>query len=432
MRPLSLDELREAISVLPLQTAWDPKKLVNNIRTVLSCCGSLIVVDEEQLTAHFIHPSVQQFLLSGKEDPNNFRFSRQAAELDMARVILTYLHYNVFQKQISTIRVPSVPAQDAPARITAAALGNSSVVRTLALQLLRKRDPGRMDIGKTLSDISGQYQSQTQQRFHFYLYAHEYWLHHAKVLSQDDEPEIHLLKRILSPSMRFTPFDLAHWQSGNTPGLAAALCEQGKFPNAGGVGRALGRGHYALFACNLRSRRYAIQGIARIMPWLRRRCHAGVSSIDLSIDLRARLIQLSGLYEFRAVVRRWLLKPHFNEEECEQLLRPIAGATADGYRIAVVLMKAQNNQSECEEDHDYILLDGDKLCECMVPERFNGLIGRLRDTKHNRVGLHETVHELPGSVPRILVEWPGQRVRPVYGVVRPSRAEELDIKSKRY
>ncbi|KAK8119774.1 uncharacterized protein PG998_004400 [Apiospora kogelbergensis] len=196
MRPLSLDELREAISVLPLQTAWDPKKLVNNIRTVLSCCGSLIVVDEEQLTAHFIHPSVQQFLLSGKEDPNNFRFSRQAAELDMARVILTYLHYNVFQKQISTIRVPSVPAQDAPARITAAALGNSSVVRTLALQLLRKRDPGRMDIGKTLSDISGQYQSQTQQRFHFYLYAHEYWLHHTKVLSQDDEPEIHLLKRI--------------------------------------------------------------------------------------------------------------------------------------------------------------------------------------------------------------------------------------------
>ncbi|KAK7957786.1 hypothetical protein PG988_012634, partial [Apiospora saccharicola] len=63
MRPLSLDELREAISVVPLQTTWDPRKLVNDARSVLSSCGSLVFIDEEQLTAHFIHPSVQQFLL---------------------------------------------------------------------------------------------------------------------------------------------------------------------------------------------------------------------------------------------------------------------------------------------------------------------------------------------------------------------------------
>ncbi|KAK7955733.1 uncharacterized protein PG986_004955 [Apiospora aurea] len=154
MRPLSLDELREAISVVPLQTTWDPKKQINDARSVLACCGSLLIIDEDQSTAHFIHPSVQQFLLSGREDPSDFHFSRKVAELDMARVILTYLNYNVFQTQLSTVKVPSLPARDVPARIMASSLGNSERIRALALHLLRKRHQGHLDIGQRLSDYS--------------------------------------------------------------------------------------------------------------------------------------------------------------------------------------------------------------------------------------------------------------------------------------
>ncbi|KAK8128957.1 hypothetical protein PG984_010065 [Apiospora sp. TS-2023a] len=153
MRPLSLDELREAISVVPLQTTWDPRKLVNDARSVLSSCGSLVFIDEEQLTAHFIHPSVQQFLLGDREDPNEFHFSKEAAELDMARIILTYLNYNVFQKQISTTSVPNIPVGDAPARIMAASIGTSSRVRTLALHLLRTQKHEDFDIGQTVHNV---------------------------------------------------------------------------------------------------------------------------------------------------------------------------------------------------------------------------------------------------------------------------------------
>ncbi|KAK8052322.1 hypothetical protein PG993_003707 [Apiospora rasikravindrae] len=219
MRPLSLDELREAISVVPLQTTWVPKRLVNNTRAVLSCCGSLLVIDEEQLTAHFIHPSVQQFLLSGREDPNDFHFSREAAELNMARVVLTYLNYNVFQKQVSTLKVPSVPARDVPARIMAASLGNSERIRALALQMLRKRRQGNLDIGQKLSGYSGQFQNQSQQQFYFYNYAHNHWLQHTRFLSPDNRPELDLLRRVLTPSMRFTPNERERWLSGNTPDL---------------------------------------------------------------------------------------------------------------------------------------------------------------------------------------------------------------------
>ncbi|KAK8081087.1 hypothetical protein PG997_008905 [Apiospora hydei] len=235
MRPLSLDEPREAISVVPLQTTWDPKKLINDARSVVACCGSLLIIDEEQSMAHFVHPSVQQFLLSGREDPSHFHFSREAAELDMARVVLTYLNYNVFQTQLSTVKVPSVPARDVPAHIMAASLGNSERIRALALHLLRKRHQGHLDIGQRLSDYSGQFHSKSQHRFYFYLYAHHYWLHHTKVLSPENVLELGLLRRVLSPSMRFRSDERDEWLSENTPGLAAAMYEQRKFPDARGT-----------------------------------------------------------------------------------------------------------------------------------------------------------------------------------------------------
>ncbi|KAK7926616.1 hypothetical protein PG985_003614 [Apiospora marii] len=335
MRPLSLDELREAISVVPLQTTWDPRKLVNDARSVLSCCGSLVFVDEEQLTAHFIHPSVQQFLLNDREDPNEFHFSKEAAELNMARVILTYLNYNVFQTQVSKTVVPNIPAGDAPARIVTAALRTSSHASiNIALRLLRMRKHGDLDIGQTISDYSGQFQAQGQRQFHFYLYAHHYWIQHTKGLSSDNMSEIGLLRHVLSPSMRFSSPEKHHWLSGNTPGLAAAIYEQRKFPDTRGAARALARDHLGLFHCNLRSRRHAIQGVVNMMRWLRKCSPDQIRYADFSIGMRIRLIQLSGLYRDHNC-SRLLLEPNFTAEEYTLLLQPIGDAKTDSYRIAV-------------------------------------------------------------------------------------------------
>jgi ankyrin repeat domain-containing protein 50 len=58
-RPLTSEELRDAISVVPGETAWNVQKLVNDMRNTLDGCGSLLVVDEEHSTVHFAHHSVR-------------------------------------------------------------------------------------------------------------------------------------------------------------------------------------------------------------------------------------------------------------------------------------------------------------------------------------------------------------------------------------
>jgi hypothetical protein len=81
-RPLTMEELSHAISVVPGDTTWNVKKLVNDMHKTLDCCGSLLVVDEEHLTVHFTHHSVKQHLLSDFIDLNVRRYRVRLPEAD--------------------------------------------------------------------------------------------------------------------------------------------------------------------------------------------------------------------------------------------------------------------------------------------------------------------------------------------------------------
>ncbi|KAL8325300.1 hypothetical protein RB597_008523 [Gaeumannomyces tritici] len=63
--PLTTDELREALSVNPGNTDWNPAQLLNDVYSALAYCGSLVTVDEEDFTVRLVHHSVKQFLLGG-------------------------------------------------------------------------------------------------------------------------------------------------------------------------------------------------------------------------------------------------------------------------------------------------------------------------------------------------------------------------------
>ncbi|KAI1326098.1 hypothetical protein F5Y16DRAFT_375777 [Xylariaceae sp. FL0255] len=86
VQPLSKDEIREALSVRPYEPALDPSHLINDIQAALTTGGSLIVVDEEELTVRFIHPSVKQFLLGDLEIGQKAYIDRANAHLEMAKV----------------------------------------------------------------------------------------------------------------------------------------------------------------------------------------------------------------------------------------------------------------------------------------------------------------------------------------------------------
>ena len=92
-RPLTVEEIREALSVEPGEKAWNADKLINNMQKVLDCCGSLVIIDEELWTVHFAHHSIKQHLISNAEGTNSaFALTSRSAESALTTICITYLN----------------------------------------------------------------------------------------------------------------------------------------------------------------------------------------------------------------------------------------------------------------------------------------------------------------------------------------------------
>ncbi|KAH7124731.1 hypothetical protein EDB81DRAFT_911957, partial [Dactylonectria macrodidyma] len=182
-RPLTTEELREALSVVPGNAVWSPTRLLNDVYSALACCGSPIAVDEEESTVRLVHHSVKQFLLSGFRHSTGAVFTVDSANRTMREVIITYLNYDVFNTQLSTIVVPQISAEAAPSRIIRS-IDAAGSMRSLALKLLQSRRQPNCDISKVLADASKHFKSPSVNQFQFYSYAKQYWLQHTWRISE--------------------------------------------------------------------------------------------------------------------------------------------------------------------------------------------------------------------------------------------------------
>jgi hypothetical protein len=182
-RPLTIEELREALSVVPGDAVWNSEKLLNDVYSTLSCCGCLLTVDEEELTVRLVHHSVKQFLLNGFADSSNISFTLNSAQRKMADIIVTYLSYGVFETRLSTLVAPQMMTGSVPSGIIHSTLDSSSTIRNLALKLLKSRKCPEHDISRTLVEMSKSLGSRSINKFHFYSYAKSYWLQHIFYVS---------------------------------------------------------------------------------------------------------------------------------------------------------------------------------------------------------------------------------------------------------
>ncbi|KAK7431630.1 hypothetical protein QQZ08_001848 [Neonectria magnoliae] len=221
-RPLTAEELREALSVTPGNTEWDPAKLVNNIYSTLACCGGLITVDEEERTIRLVHHSVKQYLIGDFHDNGESSFDQEDANKRMGRIILTYLNYNVFDTQVSTVVVPDIYAGAAPKRIIES-LDTSKRSRAMALKLLKSRlktdaaSQANYNIGRTLADRSKQFKNKLEHKeFAFYPYAKAYWLFHTMSISEEDGFSHNALLRLLEQQSSDTASPPAPWDLADT------------------------------------------------------------------------------------------------------------------------------------------------------------------------------------------------------------------------
>ena len=116
-RPLAMEELRHAVSVVPGDATWDMRKLINDVQRVVDCCGSFILVDEEYLTIHFIHHSIKQYLLSDFKDTSVRRYHVDSIEADLrlGEICVTYLSLDVPDMQLEAVRTdPQTQSKQGP------------------------------------------------------------------------------------------------------------------------------------------------------------------------------------------------------------------------------------------------------------------------------------------------------------------------------
>ncbi|KAI0176983.1 hypothetical protein BJ166DRAFT_11800 [Pestalotiopsis sp. NC0098] len=206
-RPLVMDEFREALSVTPGDTVWDPRKLINNIQSTLACCGSLVVIDEEERTVRLLHQSVAQFLQEITPDLTQWSFSAQDASSLLGSITVTYLNYGVFDRQLSRQVIPRIDAREAPDKIIAQTLRPlGTMAQKLAnTRLIPQRSLNR-DIGEVLFNAGSSRWSNmpTENVFHLLAYCSENLLSHTSSMSYDP-PTVRLFERLLSDP-QFAPW----------------------------------------------------------------------------------------------------------------------------------------------------------------------------------------------------------------------------------
>ena len=103
LRPLHVEELKEAVAFSPQDKHWEEDKIPNEDFMFESCRG-LIIKDEDDGTVHFAHHTVRQYLIGGlatKVDPS-FEVSTPDADYLAGLTCVAYLSFSDFENQLTS------------------------------------------------------------------------------------------------------------------------------------------------------------------------------------------------------------------------------------------------------------------------------------------------------------------------------------------
>lgn len=187
-RPLTLEELREAISIEPGNPTWNSARMENDVIKLLDCCGSLVIVDEEFSVVQFAHSSVKQHLetIPTGNDISEYHINTTAAGVLMGEIVVTYLNLDVLQNTLtntsSSLQTLTLPDMTV---LLKASLPPQNFATNLARKLLKNRKKPGYDVGRDLEIVAGfkmEQQTQSLETHSFLSYAQEHWLSHTELL----------------------------------------------------------------------------------------------------------------------------------------------------------------------------------------------------------------------------------------------------------
>ncbi|KAH8886888.1 hypothetical protein GQ53DRAFT_874485 [Thozetella sp. PMI_491] len=184
--PLTLDELRVALSVVPGNLDWHSSTLPKDGSSLVSLCGGgLIELDEEDSRVRFIHHSAFRHITtpSTTADPatSNFYTTLEDAELYMGSVCVTYLNFPIFDSRLTVKKQAKVdPVVD---KVVEATKSTAPHIVRLAhhWRRVQKSPATEIDIGRLLIDLQAyKLADNTELAKAFLPYAASHWIEHSR------------------------------------------------------------------------------------------------------------------------------------------------------------------------------------------------------------------------------------------------------------
>jgi ankyrin repeat protein len=100
VRPLHIEELKEAVAFNILDTAWSPERIPQK-DFIIGCCANLVVLDPTDHCVRFAHSSVRQYLSKHREGfLQTFPISEVRGQLECGEFCIAYLSFSNFSMSL--------------------------------------------------------------------------------------------------------------------------------------------------------------------------------------------------------------------------------------------------------------------------------------------------------------------------------------------
>ncbi|KAI0451730.1 ankyrin repeat-containing domain protein [Xylaria acuta] len=205
VRPLSIEEVREAIAIEIGQQYTKPERLCNNVHSIISSCENLLHIDEEDGSVQFAHHSIKQFLVEQPvphqhvtdHDLRVFHIDLEEADHFIGEICVTYLHFSDVQTALS--QLPKAIALPNPQDIALTALGSKWNLASKLRQKIQSRGASpSVQVDRLIKPRAGAtWEAAHNNKHPFLKYASTNWIIHTKNFRDNKSKTWNLWKRII-------------------------------------------------------------------------------------------------------------------------------------------------------------------------------------------------------------------------------------------
>ncbi|KAK8877014.1 ankyrin repeat protein [Apiospora arundinis] len=218
VRPLTLEQIREAIAIQATQQFSEPSRHCNDMDKIALWCENLVEAEEESQCVQFVHHSVRTFLLGISTDDTlaSFHLNMDEANHKLGEICLTYLNFNDFKRALITRPTRPKPlAIRNPIGIVNATAKPGSRLATIYQKVIKPRSEAfdlrrSIDVGEstTTTEIS---QTLTDE-YPLLGYVAEHWIYHTKLVRRSDSRTWKILEYAISFKLQIAKLP---WSSGS-------------------------------------------------------------------------------------------------------------------------------------------------------------------------------------------------------------------------